>query len=245
MLAILRKPAITVPTVVSNGLVALYLLDEGSGQDVLDSSGNGHDGTLGADDQASTDDPAWGSGALAFDGGDHVALGTAAALRPAAFTVSAAVRMTAGEHFPILGWHSGNNVPAFYGADPGFSGASRPLLFLGSNNFRYWQAATPVNLQDGEWHFLAVTCPGSAQADISSATLRVDGLAQTVHSTTASAGQAAKNTAQIGMAGNADSNATGSVALLALHNRVLEPSELARMRAYAQLVCAGKSIVLP
>ena len=53
---------------VSAGLVAYWAFDEGSGTTAIDSSGNGHDGTL-------LGDPEWvagmiGSGALSFDGSD-------------------------------------------------------------------------------------------------------------------------------------------------------------------------------
>jgi YD repeat-containing protein len=40
-------------------MVGLWHFDEGAGQTVADSSGNGRDGTLGADDGADSDDPAW------------------------------------------------------------------------------------------------------------------------------------------------------------------------------------------
>ena len=53
---------------VSAGLVAHWEFDDGSGTNAVDSSGNGHDGTL-------QGDPQWvdgmiGSGALSFDGSD-------------------------------------------------------------------------------------------------------------------------------------------------------------------------------
>lgn len=54
------------------GASAIYLFNEGSGQVLTDYSGNGNDGTLGANSGSSTDDPAFGSTGLTFDGGDFV-----------------------------------------------------------------------------------------------------------------------------------------------------------------------------
>lgn len=50
------------------GASAIYLFNEGSGTTLLDHSGNGNDGTLGAAGAA----PTWGTTGLTFDGGDYV-----------------------------------------------------------------------------------------------------------------------------------------------------------------------------
>jgi hypothetical protein len=59
-------------TYTTSGLIAHWTFDEGSGQTVADSSGNGHNGTLGNDTGAAADDPTWtcvaGGNALTFDG---------------------------------------------------------------------------------------------------------------------------------------------------------------------------------
>ena len=47
------------------------------------------------------------------------------------------------------------------------------LLYLGSNNYRYWDPIT--SYLDGEWHHIAVYVPGYAQADIASITVHIDG----------------------------------------------------------------------
>jgi hypothetical protein len=64
-------------------LVAHYSLDEATGQYIFDKSGNNHDGTRGANDNSSTDDPSWESSTnckfnscLTFDGSaDYVNVG--------------------------------------------------------------------------------------------------------------------------------------------------------------------------
>jgi len=58
----------------STSLIAHWNFDEGAGQIVGDSSGNGNDGTRGNDSGVGIDDPAWacviGGNALSFDGSD-------------------------------------------------------------------------------------------------------------------------------------------------------------------------------
>lgn len=56
------------------GLIALYKLDEGSGQDILDSSGNSHDGFLGSSSSPDTNDPSRVSHGLMFDLDDRVTI---------------------------------------------------------------------------------------------------------------------------------------------------------------------------
>ena len=68
---------------ISTGLVAHWEFEEGSGQDVADSTGNGNDGLLGDTSSVEANDPQWttgkvGTGALSFDGdNDRVTIGTA------------------------------------------------------------------------------------------------------------------------------------------------------------------------
>jgi len=47
------------------------------------------------------------------------------------------------------------------------------LLYLGSSNYRYWDAIT--SYLDGEWHHMSLYVPGYAQADIASITVHIDG----------------------------------------------------------------------
>lgn len=56
------------PSLVTDGLVAWYRCNEGSGQVLTDYSGNGHHAYLGSiSDQADTNDPTWESGYLDHD----------------------------------------------------------------------------------------------------------------------------------------------------------------------------------
>jgi len=52
------------------GLIAHYRFDTGSGQNILDSSPNGLDGTIGLSDNVETDDPMWLSAGVPLSGND-------------------------------------------------------------------------------------------------------------------------------------------------------------------------------
>lgn len=64
------------PSSAPTGAVYIYVIDEGTGQTVTDSSGNGNDGTVGATSGSEASDPAWstagGDDYLDFDGGDRI-----------------------------------------------------------------------------------------------------------------------------------------------------------------------------
>lgn len=92
--------AVAPPSIVTNGLVAKYKHDDGSGTTLTDSSGNGKNGTLGT----TTEAPSWVSTGLSYDGGDNVSitgLDDALFLGANGFTaiIVQKVQNTAGEKF--------------------------------------------------------------------------------------------------------------------------------------------------
>lgn len=229
------------PAPVSSGLQALYHFTDGAGQALSDSSGQGRNGVLGSSSGADTNDPAWVAAGLSFTTDDYVACGTDAALRPNALTVCAAVKLTASTAVPIVGWGASGQFPAVYAAAP--FNANRPLIWLGTNCYRYFEKSSPTNLQDGGWHFLVFSVPGNTSADIVNGALTVDGIAQTINSTQTTTEGAAKTQCRIGAAGTA-TFANGSMAFLSIHDRVLSIAEKAQMRAYATAMLAGR-VTLP
>ncbi len=229
------------PQPVASGLQALYLMDDGSGQTLADSSAGGRDGTLGSTAGADTNDPLWVASGLSFSTDDYVDCGTATALRPDAWTVCVAAKLTANVVNPAVGWHTSAQTPAAYAAAP--FNQNRPLIWLATNCFRYFEKNNPVNLHDDGWHFLVFTCPGNTAADISSSTLRVDGQDQAVVSTTSTEDGGSKTTCRIGAAGNAYF-ASSETAFFALYDRVLSQGEQDQMRTYAAAALAGR-VTLP
>lgn len=229
------------PAPVSDGLQALYHFADGAGQALADSSGHGRNGVLGSTSGADTNDPTWVTAGLSFTTDDYVACGTDAALRPDALTVCAAVKLTTSAVVPIVGWGASAQYPAVYAAAP--FNANRPVIWLGTNCYRYFEKASPTNLQDGGWHFLAFSVPGNTSSDIVSGELIVDGVAQTINSTQITSQGAAKTLCRIGRAGTA-TYAEGSLAFLSVHDRVLSTAEKAQMRTYATAMLAGR-VTLP
>ena len=64
------------PSIVQAGLVAEWRFDDGAGQVLTDSTGNGNHGQLGSTTGADAADPTWTAQGLSFDGGDFVDCGT-------------------------------------------------------------------------------------------------------------------------------------------------------------------------
>lgn len=78
-------------------------------------------------------------------------------------------------------------------------GTNRPIMYLGPNNYRYFNAPAVV---DNSYHFWAFTIPGIAQADISSSVCYYDAASLGAFSTTATAAQTAKAYARVGATQN-------------------------------------------
>jgi hypothetical protein len=151
------------------------------------------------------------------------------------------VKLTPSATVPIVGWGSTGQFPAVYAAAP--FNANRPLIWLGTNCYRYFEKSSPTNLQDGGWHFLVFAAPGNTSSDIVNGELTVDGVAQAINSTQATSEGAAKTLCRIGRAGTA-TFAEGSMAFLSIHDRVLSTSEKEQMKTYAAAVLAGR-VTLP
>jgi hypothetical protein len=228
--------------IVQPGLVVYYRFDEASGQALTDRSGGGHGGTLGSTAGADTNDPSWVAEGLSFATDDFVSTANDAATRPDAWTVCTAVKFDAAvADQPLVAWGTiGSARPGVYLS---FLGSPyRPIIYQGASNFRYFKAADPVNLQDNGWHFLVYRSPGIGTADIANASLRADGLAQVVDSTTNSGTGQAKPEFRLSALGNKYLNAT--LAFFTLHNRVLSDSEADQMREFAKEVLAER-VALP
>jgi len=222
------------------GLRALYSFASDGAQSLTDSSGQGHDGVLGSSAEVDSNDPVWSSAGLTFASDDFVDCSAHAGLRPNAWTICVAIKQTPGTTNPIVGW-GGSSFPALYSAAP--FNSNRPLIWLASGCFRYFEAANPVNVQDGEWHFLSFRCPENTAGGISESTLFVDGFEQAVNGTTATENGLTKTTFRLGAAG-LTYFAQADVAFLSLHDRVLSETEMEVMRSHARGLLDGR-VALP
>src|SRR3989338_7336491 len=173
--------------------VGHWKLDEGTGQQPNDSSGNGLTGTLGATTGSSTDDPAWisakyGKG-LSFDGDDFASFGDAL---DSTFASS-------GKNFTISTWIKPattmtSNVIFTKNADsrcsPGENQRQFSLrLFTGSKVEFFWYGALDASVYRGalgstaitdtsKWYHVTATYDSSQTAD-NKVSLYVDGVKET------------------------------------------------------------------
>jgi hypothetical protein len=147
--------------------VALWRFDEGTGQTAADASGNGRHLTLGPTAAVESADPTWaqgrfGSALYIASSSEEYASGEGSNTFPTnQLTVEMWVRPTGGS--------SGNGHAQVFTA--GFINcavATRTLsneVWVGIGNGTQWESmyasASPTDLDDGGWHYLATTFDGS------------------------------------------------------------------------------------
>ena len=122
----------------------------------------------------------------------------------------------------LIGWGDGaTNVPWLRARNV----ANQIILQMetGGVNERTWSYDSS-GFDDGNWHLLVVTMPGSAQADISSAQAYVDGELLTVAVTDASAAQRAKAVFKIGNGGS--TYLDGAIDEVPIWDRVISSDEV-------------------
>ncbi len=205
---------------INKGIIGYWPMNEGCGSRVSDLSGNQLNGTI--------VNGTWGAGRLGFclnsSGTGYVTTPSSSLLLPAAWTVSAWIKANDATYNTLFGWDVGNN---YYGMQLHFASTGKPLLYMGSSNNRYFVAGAWTVLKNGSWHHVVVTIPGSAQNDISSSVMYLDGVSVAVDSTTATGSQSAKVSFGIGKAYAGVLN--GSISDVCLWNRVLSASEIAQL----------------
>jgi hypothetical protein len=146
------------PASASSNVLAHWSFDEGSGQRAADSGPNGAHGGLGSAIGADSADPAWNAGhdggfALAFAGGQYVAVADTAALEPQQVAVDAWVRRSGspGVWRYVLSKGSVNCDRSAYGLYSGWAGG---MAFYVSSATHYTispEAPSSV-VWDGAWH---------------------------------------------------------------------------------------------
>lgn len=192
---------------------------------VVDSAAGGNNGTF-TDPTGNPNTSAHTTGgrvntALTFDGvDDYVNCGTAAALLPAAWTVSAWVKPVERDWNALINWSATLYYPAIY-----LDVTNRPLIYMGTSNYRFFTTAVHATLVDGSWHHVVFICPGSAQSDISSSAMWMDGSPVSALTTLATGVQTAKTRLNIGGI-YTTYRAQGSIDDVRLYNRVLSEAEI-------------------
>ena len=201
-----------------SGLLAWYTMDQLAGQQLVDATGHGHDGTC-APPQCPTPDLGVRGGALRFDGTQVLRAASAPDLEDlTAFTVSAWLQRdpTAAETCPlskVLGPSSGDSwqlcvipsgVTSFITTNGGAADFLRPTSS--------WPA--------GSWHHIAMMWDGATK------TIVFDGNAEATSTFTC-----AFDTAELVVGGDVDDGQpttlfAGLIDDVRIYDRVLAPSEL-------------------
>ncbi len=204
------------------GLVGYWKMDEalwdGTLDEVLDHSGQGNHGT--ASNGASTVSGGKLGRAGDFDNAQNhfVECGSSPSLLPDAFSVLAWVRFTGSGTFPLIGFSTGTLDPS---VNLDWSD-DRAFLYLGATNFRRFNRAIAIN--DGTWHHVAFTVPGSGQNDILGSKFYIDGQEQSVYTAMVSGPQRAKSSLRIARASWAD--LLGQLDNLAFYDRAVTGAEV-------------------
>jgi hypothetical protein len=147
------SPANAAPAVLAD-----WPFDEGAGQAVVDASGHGHGGWLGASTGIDSADPVWiaghdGGHALAFGGGDYVHVADTPALEPGHVTVDAWVRRTGspGVWRYVLSRGSLNCDRSAYALYSGWTGGI--AFYISSSTSYFISPEVPAaTVWDGNWH---------------------------------------------------------------------------------------------
>ncbi|MXV78688.1 LamG domain-containing protein [Candidatus Poribacteria bacterium] len=140
--------------VTTEGLVGAWLLDDGTGTTVADSSGNKLDG------EVSAGTPAWVEGkfdgALEFGGSDMVTIPDNDALDLTSFTIAAWIKSpaTTGRWHVIAAKEARNPTGRNYGIFGHVNNGSIHYSFT-SGGWKSFDA--PTNVTDGAWHHVAAT----------------------------------------------------------------------------------------
>jgi hypothetical protein len=213
-----------------DGLVALYLFNEGAGQVLTDYSGNGNHGTLGSTTGDDTNDPTWTREGLAFETDDYVVLpdvNTLFASPDNHFTVT--VAFTAVGKGTVLSRMTG-----------GFESQRQFWIYILANGFIYvivrgntcLYHANPLNTPTA----LTLTWDGAEL------TAYVNG----VPVTTSQPGTAAQQFVPLylGCAHPPDGYYLGSEHAVGIWSRALSTAEVARAHAYLRGYLAKFGVVL-
>jgi hypothetical protein len=155
-------PASAAPTVDAH-----WSSDEGSGQTAADSGPNGLHGNLGSSTGADAADPAWtaghdGGSALAFSGGQYVAVPDNSALEPAHVTVDAWVRRSGspGTWRYVLSKGSVGCDRSAYGLYSGWAGGMSFYVSSATHYVLSPEAPAPL-VWDGAWHHVVGAYDGA------------------------------------------------------------------------------------
>ncbi len=209
------------PTV--QGMVGFWdLNDNAANKVVTDTSPNANHGTAVRNTSAMSIPGKFGR-AFNFDGvGDFIDLGTNSLLLPDAWTLMAWVKCQVTDTPTLISF--GRNDLAVKLQN---GGKGKPVIMMGSNNYKYFTGSAWTTLVDGQWHFVVFSVPGNAQSDIQNAKMYLDGVPVAGTTLVATGPQQVKSRFLIGI--NTVTGAQrymGGMDYVKLYNRALTDTEV-------------------
>ncbi|MGA1821957.1 MAG: PA14 domain-containing protein [Thermoplasmatota archaeon] len=141
--------AVSLPT---GNIVVEYNFDDGSGQTVDDTSGNGWDGQLGETKDPESTDPSWSTGisggCIEFDGSDDYLITNPMDFPTSEFTFAFWIRSSEDQHnqFPLSYAVEGEDNEVLFGM--------KPNIYVEVDYPE--NVETDIDIRDGTWHHVAV-----------------------------------------------------------------------------------------
>ena len=161
--------------------------------------------------------------ALSLDGlGDYVDCGTDPSVLPDAWTVSAWVKPNDVPRNILLCFR--NSASPTIALQWGETG--KPMIYMSATNYMYFDASAWTILKDGNWHHVAFTLPGTADADINNAQMYLDGEAVFQSGYDNSGAQSAKSHLHIGKRGDDASFGNGCIDEVRIWNAALTQNQI-------------------
>ena len=220
--------------IVADSLVAEWRLDEGSGTDVADSTGNLNGMIFNAG--AAATNPTWTSEGLTFDGGDYVwdTSPAAAVLLPGPSSFMVVCQVT--NKAAVNGVYGQSTYPRIL-----IDGAARPGIVRNSGNYRYWSSGGLIS--NNTYFCLTVSVPGPGQNDIASSEAYINTTKLTASETVST--NAPTNGVNIYFGRGAGSYLTGKASWAAMWSKVLSADEVEQNYLYVKSLLSGRGVTLP
>lgn len=134
------------------------------------------------------------------------------------FSILLAAKTDGSDGHTMFSWVSSAAVPSFV-----FKQFSRSLLYLGLNNYRYWDNP---KAGDALFHIIVITLPGTMQTDIESAAMYLDAQGLIASSTVLNGAQASRVTGKFLFGRSSGTFLTGNILPPKIWSRVLSAAEV-------------------
>ncbi|MFA6304434.1 MAG: DUF2341 domain-containing protein [Patescibacteria group bacterium] len=207
------------------GPIASYNFEEKSGTTLNDISGSGYNGTITAGASKGFVKGKIGR-AYDFDGANTRISSNVYSQLTGAFTISTWVKPDAksGSAFYCLG-ASGADLPCIY---LDYAGLNRPLIIWNTGNYRYFNTSAYTTLTNNQWHYVVFVITGLGQNDIANSAMYIDGVSQSVYSTTRTNAPLNFSSFTIGNRTGGGQSFDGRIDDLKVYNYVLTPWQIAQ-----------------